>query len=156
MSEIIINKEKACALTGHREIYKDFDKNLVKNTFIELINEGYDTFLIGMAVGFDTEGFKILEGLRKSYPIKLIACIPCEKQDLKFSFWQKLEYKRICASADERILVSKTYTRYCMQLRNEFMVDNSSCLVAYIRKDSGGTANTVRYAQRQGVKIIRV
>lgn len=154
MSEIFINKARACALTGHRFLYQDFSILKTKKIFKTLIKEGFDTFLIGMAIGFDTEAFKILEVLRKKYPIKLIACIPCENQDLKFNEKQKKEYKKLLESADERVLISKEYTEKCMQQRNEFMVDNCSCLVAYLKKDYGGTAKTVKYAEKNAINII--
>ena len=48
-----------------------------------------------MAVGFDTVCFQILEEIRRLLPIKIIACIPCEHQDQKFSFKQQKEYKRM-------------------------------------------------------------
>ena len=153
---IDIIKEKTVSVTGHRVLRADFDKNKVKEVFLERIRLGYDTFLIGMAVGFDTVCFQILEEIRKLLPIKIIACIPCLHQDQKFSFTQKREYERMLTSADEKILISKEYTPYCMQKRNMFMVDNSNLLVAYLRESKGGAKNTVEYAKNKNVSIIFV
>ena len=58
--------------------------------------------------------------------------------------------------ADEVIYVSREYTPYCMIKRNMYMVDNSSVLVAYKRRESGGSANTVNYALKNGVKVIEL
>ena len=154
MIEIV--KEKTVAITGHRFLREGFDKEKVKLTLLERIRLGYDTFLIGMAVGFDTVCFQILEEIRRLLPIKIIACIPCEHQDQKFSFKQQKEYKRMLDCADERILVSKEYTPYCMQKRNMFMVDNSNLLIAYLRESKGGAKNTVEYAKNKNVSIIFV
>ncbi len=154
MIEII--KEKTVSVTGHRNLREDFDREKVKEVFKNRIELGYDTFLIGMALGFDTECFKILEELRNLKPIKIVACIPCERQDQKFTIEQKKEYKKLVDSADEKILVSKDYTPYCMQKRNMFMVDNSGLLIAYLRNIKGGTKNTVEYAKKQNVSIIFV
>lgn len=154
MIEIV--KERAVAVTGHRVLREDFDREKVKNTFLERIRLGFDTFLIGMAVGFDTVCFQILEEIRKLLPIKIIACIPCEHQDQKFSFKQQKEYRRMLEVADDRILISKDYTPYCMQKRNMFMVDNSSLLIAYLREVKGGAKNTVEYAKNKNVSIIFV
>lgn len=154
MIEIV--KEKTVSVTGHRTLREGFDKDKVKSVLIERIRLGYDTFLIGMAVGFDTVCFQILEELRKIFPIKIIACIPCEHQDQKFSFKQQKEYRRMLEVADDRILISKDYTPYCMQKRNMFMVDNSSLLIAYLREVKGGAKNTVEYAKNQHVSIIYV
>ena len=34
------------------------------------------------------------------------------------------------------------------------MVDNASALLTYLKRDFGGTANTVKYAKKMGVPII--
>ncbi len=156
IDQINIVKENTCAVTGHRLLKEDFDKNLLRKVFEYLIENGKDTFLIGMAVGFDTECFKLLEELRKSNNIKIIACIPCPTQSLKFSNIQKKEYERMCLASDQKIILSKEYTPYCMQKRNMFMVDNCSVIVCYLREKRGGTANTINYAKKQGTRIIRI
>lgn len=156
MNNLTIDKNKTLAVTGHRILLSDFSKNKLREKFIEFINNGFDTFLIGMAIGFDTVCFQTLEKLKREYKdIKLIACVPCINQAEKFSMLQKLEYKRMLSVADEVVYVGKEYTNTCMQKRNMFMVDNCSLLFAYITRDYGGTANTIRYAQKQGVEIIK-
>lgn len=156
MSNIIekIDINKTCSFTGHRNLYNDFDRNKLKEIIKEVIKDGFNTFLVGMAVGYDTVCFQILEELREENDIKIIACIPCENQSLKFSVKQKEEYERMVNSADEKIILSKTYTRFCMLKRNEFMVNNSSVVVAYLRENKGGTFYTVNYAKRKNKKIV--
>ncbi len=152
--KIIIEREKAIAFTGHRDLPADFNKSNLEKKIEEYIISGKEVFLIGMAVGFDTVCFQTVEKLRKKHKnIKIIACVPCENQQKNFSFFQKLEYARMLKKADQVVLVSREYTPYCMQKRNMFMVDNCSILLAYLTKNTGGTANTVNYAKKQGVKI---
>ena len=154
MSEMSIEREKTLAFTGHRDLPKNFDKTALEKKIEEYILSGKDTFLVGMAVGFDTVCFQTVEKLKKIYKsVKIIACVPCENQQKNFSIFQKSEYARMLKQADKVILVSKEYTPYCMQKRNMFMVDNCSVLIAYLIKSTGGTANTVNYAIKQGVKI---
>lgn len=153
---MIIDRAKTCAFTGHRNLGRDFNKAELERVIKGLIRGGFTTFLIGMAVGFDTECFKMLETLRKTENIRIIACIPCEKQDYKFSEKQKEEYKKMLDSADEKIYVSKEYTKTCMFKRNMFMVDSASVLVAYLNSDRGGTFQTVNYAKRENVNIIMI
>lgn len=154
MSEIFINKARTVALTGHRVIGRDFDREQVKELFISLINDGYDTFLDGMAIGFDIECCKILLELRKKFDIRVIGCIPCPTQAEKFNYKQKEEYTNLRAKIDGEVVVSLNYTDTCMKKRNEFMVDNASLLLAYLRRDFGGTANTVNYARKNLVKTV--
>ena len=153
---IIINSAKACAVTGHRRGYEDLDKNKLKEVFISLINDGYDTFLVGMAIGFDTLCFKLLYHLKSEYDIKIVACIPCLDQNKNFSASQNKEYLDMLNKADFKVLVSKNYHSRCMMQRNIYMVDNSSILVACLRQDSGGTFNTVQYEKKVNKKIIYI
>ena len=154
---IKFDRKKTCCVSGHRKIKPDLDISLLKAVFRCIINGGTDTFLIGMAVGFDTICFEILESLKDEYKfIKLVACVPCLGQENSFSEEQKREYYRMLDKADEKIILSDKYTKTCMQLRNMFMVDNSSKIVVYIRENRGGTANTVNYAKKQGIDVIRV
>lgn len=155
MNEEILNF-RTIAVTGHRIIEKNFDKKSLEKLFLALTEKNFDTFLIGMALGFDTLCFQILENIRKEKDIKIIACVPCKSQSYKFSLSQKVEYDRMISVADKVIMVSVDYDEKCMQRRNEFMVNNSSGLVAYLRRDKSGTASTVRYAEKKGIPIIRV
>ena len=125
MKEIFINKAKTCCITVHRNLRKDISLQKIKQTFLSLIEDGYDTFLVGMALGFDTLCFQILEGIRKEKDIKIIACIPCKTQAYNFTEEQNLEYQRMLSSANESLLISENYSSYCMRKRNDFMVNNS-------------------------------
>ena len=153
---MIIDRARTCAFTGHRNLGIDFNKTELERIIKGLIKGGFNTFLVGMAVGFDTECFKLLENFRKTDNIRIIACIPCVGQDCKFSLKQKEEYKKMLDSADEKIYVSEEYTKNCMFKRNMFMVDSASVLVAYLNTDRGGTFQTVNYAKRKNVNIIMV
>lgn len=156
MNEIILNRAKTCAVSGHRKLNKDINLDKIKETFLELIKDGFDTFLIGMALGFDTICFQILEGIRQTENIKIIACIPCKNQDYNFTKEQHLEYQRMLSSANEILLISEKYTQYCMRKRNDFLVKNSSTLVAYLRQNFGGTYYTVNKAKKENLNIIEI
>ena len=148
IENVIINKDYTVCVSGHRDVERNFDKEKLKGIFIKLIEGGVDTFLVGMAVGFDTICFHILEELKSEFNIRIIACIPCITQSYKFNILQKKEYERMLSVSDEKVYVSKEYTPYCMFKRNKFMVDNSTVLVCYLRKSSGGTYNTYNYAKK--------
>lgn len=151
------NKNYTCAVSGNRVIQKDLDKNRLKEIFIKLItNAKINTFLVGMALGFDTICFNVLETLKSEYDIKIVACIPCRTQDYNFTKKQKEEYDRMLSVADEKIYVSNEYNNTCMFKRNRFLVDNSSILVVYSRKKTGGTIYTKNYALKKGVPIIEI
>lgn len=147
---------KSACFTGHRELPEIFSVDKLKKKIESVIILGYDTFYCGMALGFDSMCFLVLEELRKKYKIKIIAAVPCDGQDEKFSISQKIEYRRMLDSADEVVYVSHNYTPDCMLKRNRYMVDNSSLVIAYYHKEKTGTSYTVNYAAKENKKIITV
>ncbi|MBE6700849.1 MAG: DUF1273 domain-containing protein [Ruminococcaceae bacterium] len=154
-------KEKTCSFTGHRSI-KTLSlielKIKLKKTVISLIEEGYDTFVTGGAIGFDTLAAKEILKLKKDYPhISLHLVLPCENQDLKWSDKQKEEYRKILDFADSAEYVSRNYTSTCMLDRNRRMIELSSvCIAYYDGRKRSGTQMTINYATRSGVKVINL
>ncbi|MBQ8196982.1 MAG: DUF1273 family protein [Clostridia bacterium] len=151
---VIINPAKTCAFTGHRTLGADINERKIKTEIKKLIKDGFDTFLCGMAIGFDITAGKIIAKLKKKNNLKLIACIPCENQSSRYDKKQKEDYDYILSVADDVVLISKEYTPSCMQKRNIYMVDRCSVVLAYLRQERGGTVNTVKYAKKVGKEVI--
>ena len=144
---IIVNKKYCCAFTGHRNVRGDLDLNALTSVIKNLIERGVTTFYNGIARGFDLISAQCVLKLKADYPqIKLIACVPCPEQDKYFSKEDKLTYKKVLDACDEVKILSTRYHKGCMFLRDRFMVDNSSHLIAYYRGDEGGTEYTLNYA----------
>ena len=148
--------EKTCAVSGHRVLPKNFDTDNLYYLFETAIKNGYKYFLCGMALGFDTLCFQTLEKLRQIYDIKIIACIPCLMQHSRFNKNQKAEYERMIKSCDDMIVLQDNYDEFCMKKRNDYMVKNSSLLICYITRSSGGTYYTVKLAVEKNKKVIYV
>ena len=156
------SNHKICAVTGHRPKgfpwnYRDSDcvqhkeylKNLEK-AMRELIDEGFDYFISGGAIGVDQDFAEIVIKLkRRCKHIHLEIAMPCPNQDLKWCESDKERYKRILAKADFINIISPTYTPRCMQKRNEYMADRCELmLVVWNGEKSGGTFNTLGYLQK--------
>lgn len=140
------NNKKACAFTGHRELERDFSPRILKKEVENLImQEKVDTFYVGMAMGFDLIAAETVLKLKRKYDVKLIACIPFYGQEKYFSDKDKKRYAEILKKCDESILISENYYKGCLLKRNRYMVDNADFLIAYLKKDIGGTAYTVNY-----------
>ena len=124
----------------------------------EAINKGYSTFLCGMALGFDMICAELVLELKKKYPhIKLIGALPCKDQYCKWNSKQQVRYKKLIKQLDGIRCIYDKYEDGCMIERNEYMVNNSSLVIALFDGKSGGTAKTVKYAQKmnKAVTIIR-
>jgi len=101
-----IIREETANLTGHRPKslpwgYDESKENClkfkedVKKIFEGAIKYGLNTFLTGMAEGFDMIGAEILFELRKLHKIKVIAVVPCLGQEFGWSSEQQKRYKYI-------------------------------------------------------------
>lgn len=144
--------KRAC-VTGHRAM-SAFPAGL-SETLRSVVLDGYTEFLVGMALGFDQYCYEELLRMKGEFPqLRIVACIPCGDQAARFTRAQKARYDRLCAAADERIVLYPSYVEGCMQERNRYMVDHSDLVVAYLRYAGGGTYYTVKYAIERGKEIL--
>lgn len=146
----------SCSFTGHREL-ADLDVALLDRVIKNLIISGCTRFLCGMAQGFDLTAAESVLALKKEYPtVELVACVPCEGQSRYYSSADRARYDRVLKSCSEVIVLSEDYYQGCMHVRDRFMVDNSDVVVCYLRKKSGGTYYTVKYAKTHDKKVIEL
>lgn len=155
---------KVCSFTGYRtqklnEILKENNygieqiKNLISVEIERMLDEDFEVFRSGMAVGADTIFAEIVLKYKERYPrVKLIAVVPCLEQEKLWSAGDKIKYRDILAKADEVEIVNhRPYFDGCMQMRNRSLADSCDELLAVYDGRSGGTMQTVNYA----VKIKR-
>lgn len=110
-----------------------------------------------MALGVDTWAAQAVLSLKKQgYPLYLIAACPCKGQESKWRSADKDVYRTLLAQTDAVYTAYETYTPYCMNMRNRWMVDHAARLIAVFDGSSGGTASTVEMAQKKGLEIIRL
>lgn len=144
------------SFTGHRVLRNDFNVDNLKEVINNLLIKGFRTFLVGMAMGFDLKCAEVLLEKKKEFSIDVIACIPCKNQDKFFKNEEKDRYQEYLKKVDKIVCFSDEYENGCMQIRNRYMVDNSSVLVAYLKYFKGGALYTVNYAKKQNKEIIYI
>ena len=154
-----MTKETTCCFTGHRELQTSEEKlrALVYHHVSMLYDEGIRNYCCGGALGFDTLAAQVVLDFRKDNPdVRLVLILPCPEQA---KFWKPKEkqvYEEIKSLADEVIYTHDRFTRFCMHVRNRRLVDESSVCISHLVKDSGGTAYTVNYAKKNGVKTVNL
>lgn len=156
--EDLINK--TCCFTGHRIIPKqEYDdiKNRLVFEIEELISQGVIYFGVGGALGFDTLVAQTIINLKDIYSdIRLILVLPCIDQT---KFWNSADiqtYEYIKKKADKIEYTSKYYTKDCMHIRNNHLVENSKYCICYLNKDYGGTFYTVNSAKNKGLNTVNL
>ncbi|MFI3280464.1 MAG: SLOG family protein [Rikenellaceae bacterium] len=125
---------------------------------IELYKLGYRSFLSGGALGFDMLAAEEVVLLRDKYiDVSLTIVVPFEGQDAKYPKSEKVRYSKIIAAADATVLISENgYSNMAYHQRNDYLVRNSSMLIAYSNGRGGGTASTLNRAAYLGVDSINL
>lgn len=150
--------ERSVAFTGHRFILFS-EKSRLRMALVEIITECYHNgsrfFLSGMALGFDIIAAECVLELKNTFSdISLIAVIPFKNQSIRFNDTDKATYDYILCKADKIVVLSDVYFSACYLSRNDYLIKNSSAIIAYydtLRK--GGTAYTIHKAEKRRIPI---
>lgn len=169
-----------CSFTGHRPD-KLYGYNLYNRQYTQLNGLLYrlcekliqkceiTEFISGGAIGFDMMAFEQVKQLGSTYEIENSLAIPFRKQDCKWYKSDRDKYNDYKEIADKIYYVDQTegyqprgnvvgeYSAAKMQLRNQFMVDNSDYVVAcWDGVKKGGTWNCINYALKNNKKILHI
>ena len=131
---------------GHSEFYGDEDVKLWLHETVErLILEGADDFLLGGYGGFDACAASVVWELKKQYlAIRSTLVLPYLDRKVDVTKYDGTLYPPL-ENVPRRLAISK---------RNEYMVNESEIVVAYVTHDWGGAATMLRYAKRKKKAII--
>ncbi len=152
---------KRCCFTGHRpekiELSEKEIKPLLENAIDRAIEDGYVTFITGMAMGTDIWAAEILlKRKKKNKNLHLVCALPHPNFESRRSIIEKMRFNTIIKNADCVKQVSKLYYKGCYQVRNEWMVDRSNLVIAVFNGQKSGTKNTIDYARKKGLNIVNV
>lgn len=149
---------KICCFSGSRDLsglnIQELTQSL-NNILEDLIeNGGFTDFRTGGARGFDTLAALCVLKMKRKYPhIKLHLFLPCKNHDRFFSSQEREYYMTTLKYADSCTYIQEEYSNDAMFKRNCALVDGSDICIALLRKPSGGTYQTVRYAKKQKVEV---
>ncbi|WP_296627684.1 hypothetical protein [uncultured Negativibacillus sp.] len=131
---------------GHAEIENDTDMKQWLNTVLDrLIQKGANTFYLGGYGKFDTLSASVLQKKKDQYPqIRLILVLPYLNFNIDTSIYDDSVYPPL----------ESVPPKYAILKRNQWMVEQSDIVVAYVLHGWGGAAKTLRYAQQKKKEII--
>lgn len=159
---------RCCAFTGYRPAklpwgYDERDARCIEFKFrlresLEyLIGRGYVDFLSGGALGFDLMAAEMVLSLREKYPwVRLVMVIPFDGQADRWPEAARQRWRRAIETSDRVVHISHQYDRGVFFRRNHYLVEHADLLLAAYDGQSGGTAGTVAYARRHGVRVARL
>lgn len=115
---------------------------------------GYRNFICGMAQGVDMYAAEAVLAIKDSLDsVKLICAVPYRGHLDAQGALVRARYEGILGRADSVVTLADAYNARCMRRRNEYMVDNSACLIAVYDGERGGTHSTIAYARKQGLDL---
>ena len=157
----IVDKNHACAFTGHRpeklEASEEYVKEWLEKQIRQAVSDGYTDFISGMQRGVDLWAAEILLKLRnEGVNLRIIAACAFEGMEQRFDDDCKRLYHEILSVADEVNVILDRPTKYAFIKRDEWMVDHANRLIAVFTGAPGGTKTTVEYAKKKGIEIVRI
>lgn len=165
---VIFDYNITCAFTGYRPIKLPDGGDVSSPKIQEIVRraqdaircavgDGYAVFLCGMAQGFDMLCGELVAKLKEEYPhLKLTAVIPYNGQSGRWSMSDKERYNALLQSCDDFVVLSDHYFDGCYFVRNKYLVDNASRMIAYYDGLPGGTQNTLNYAKKRGIDVCNI
>ncbi len=157
-------RENSCFFTGHRFIADDQVEplcQLLLRCILDRYAEGVRYFVNGGALGFDLLSARTVALLKREHTpdIKLILALPCRDQTARWSGVHGAadflrQYHEVKGQADAVLYIRDFYEDGCMRERNQYMADRCGRCIAYWNGSTrGGTAQTVRMAQKRGIPL---
>ena len=141
--------EKACGFCGHSDAPEYVRQELLDAVASLIREEQAQIFYVGNHGGFDRMVQSVLQEIQTSFPkIKVYvvyAYLP-QKEDC-------IPNKMLTIFPEGLETVPK---RAAIPRRNQWIVGHSSIMIAYVTRSFGGAAQTLAYAKRRKVDIIRL
>lgn len=153
---------ETCCFTGHRKLDAqslDAITQAIRTNVMQLLAKGVVSFRLGGAVGFDTLAASVLFEMRKDHPeINVTLYYPFPEYYANWPQADMERYFQLLPQYDASICVCDHTRRpsYAFLKRDRRLVDGSRYVIAYCTKKTGGTAYTLRYAEKQGCEIINL
>lgn len=139
---------------GHREVEDFFFvEEQVYNVVADLIStKEYVEFYVGRNGEFDILVASIIKRVKKEigeYNSSLILVIP-------YPVAEKEAYENYYDEVEYPIELHKVHYKSAITKRNEWLVENSDMVVAYVIRDYGGAAHCLKKAIEIGIEVKRV
>ena len=140
--------EKACCFFGHKDTPESVKDDIYAAIEKLIVEYSVDTFYVGNQGCFDFYTRAALRQLQEKYPIHysvVLAYMPGEKTEYDdFSDTMLPEG------------IEEVHPKYAISWRNDWLLRESSFVIAYIHHNWGGAARYAQKAYRQGKKVINL
>ena len=146
-----MEKKKTAVFIGHRDCFELTEADIIPK-IKEAIEKGIVTFLNGGQGQFDKLCAHAVHSLKGDYPyIKSVLVAPYPSLKIE----DESLFDEITLFAPEWF-IDKIGYRKAIPQRNDYMVQNASVAICYVKHPSSGSFKTMQNAESQGLTIIDV
>lgn len=151
---MVINVDTACCFFGHRDIFENIESDL-ENAVIKVIeNSDVKIFMVGDHGRFDALCASTVRKLKKRYKdVKLYLVKAYFSNELNTN---KIYYEQLYDDVIVPDVVLDAHYKTAIGIRNRWMIDNSSYVITYVRRDFGGAYKAEKYAEKESKAIIKI
>jgi len=142
---------KICTFFGHRECDGNIREMLFDVLTALIEKNGVEMFYVGNQGQYDMHVRAVLSELAKKYPEIMYYVVLAYIPRIKTSF--DMDYEKHTLIPDG---IEGVPRRFAIIYRNQWMLQKSEYVVAYIRHDWGGAAKFVAQARKLGKQIVYV
>lgn len=137
----------ACTFFGHRDCPSSIKGKLHEEIERLICNHGVDTFYVGTQGSFDRMAYAALAELRQRYS--------------HIKVYRVLAYMPKSGDADSADTIvpegiENAHPRYAIVSRNNWMIDRSDYVIAYVTHIFGGAYQAVERAKKKSKTIISI
>lgn len=137
----------ACTFFGHRDCPGSVKASLYEAIERLICDQRVDTFYVGTQGSFDRMAYAALAELRQRYS--------------HIKVYRVLAYMPKSGDADSADTIvpegiENAHPRYAIVHRNNWMIDRSDSVIAYITHPTGGAFQAVERAKKKGKTIIMI
>lgn len=139
---------------GHRGIddYREIETQLNKILPNLLFTKEFVEFQIGRNGDFDLFVASCIKRIQKQYDMgnsAMTLVLPYPVADMEY-------YENYYDSVIIPEEASISHPKSAITKRNQWLCDNADLLIAYVHRDKGGAATCLKYAEKVGIKIVRI
>lgn len=149
---------KTCMFTGHYSQNAPFVFDINNKRCNELkrhldflirekVRNGITHFISGLTSESVFYTAEIVLYMREEYPdITLDAILPYSNQSRKWNNKQIIKYNEILKRCNNVFVLKDTFSPYCIQKLNQYLVEHSDCALAIWNGTNRGASKTIKYA----------
>ena len=142
----------SCTFFGHRDCPESIRASLIKEIERLICDQQVESFYVGTQGSFDRMAYSALKKLCNKYSnIKVYRVLAYMPRNDAVS--------RDNTEGEDTILpegIERVHPRYAIVWRNNWMIDHSEYVIAYITHPTGGAYRAVERAKKKGRPVILI